>query len=76
MKEVREPPRGSPPLCYGGSERGAPDGVAETRDPYRIWVSEIMLQQTRVETVAPYYDRFLLKFPMCVPLPRRRSTTS
>ncbi|MGZ9197278.1 MAG: A/G-specific adenine glycosylase, partial [Candidatus Deferrimicrobiaceae bacterium] len=35
----------------------------ETRDPYRIWVSEIMLQQTRVETVAPYYDRFLLKFP-------------
>ena len=35
----------------------------ETRDPYRIWVSEVMLQQTRVETVAPYYDRFLLKFP-------------
>ena len=35
----------------------------ETRDPYRIWVSEIMLQQTRVATVAPYYERFLLKFP-------------
>jgi A/G-specific adenine glycosylase len=35
----------------------------ETRDPYRIWVSEVMLQQTRVETVAPYYDRFLQKFP-------------
>jgi A/G-specific adenine glycosylase len=35
----------------------------ETRDPYRIWVSEIMLQQTRVETVAPYYDRFLLEYP-------------
>ena len=35
----------------------------ETRDPYRIWVSEIMLQQTRVETVAPYYERFLSKFP-------------
>ena len=35
----------------------------ETRDPYRIWVSEIMLQQTRVDTVAPYYERFLLKFP-------------
>ncbi len=33
----------------------------DTRDPYRIWVSEIMLQQTRVGTVAPYYDRFLLK---------------
>lgn len=35
----------------------------ETRDSYRIWVSEIMLQQTRVETVAPYYERFLRKFP-------------
>jgi A/G-specific adenine glycosylase len=35
----------------------------ETRDPYRIWVSEIMLQQTRVETVAPFYERFLRKFP-------------
>jgi A/G-specific adenine glycosylase len=35
----------------------------ETRDPYHIWVSEIMLQQTRVETVAPYHDRFLRKFP-------------
>ena len=29
------------------------------RDPYRVWVSEIMLQQTRVETVLPYYERFL-----------------
>jgi len=35
----------------------------ETRDPYRIWVSEVMLQQTRVETVVPYYDRFLRTFP-------------
>ena len=35
----------------------------ETRDPYRILVSEIMLQQTRVETVGPYYERFLSKFP-------------
>lgn len=35
----------------------------ETRDPYRIWVSEIMLQQTRVETAAPYYRRFLDAFP-------------
>lgn len=32
-------------------------------DPYRIWVSEIMLQQTRVETVIPYYQRFLQRFP-------------
>jgi A/G-specific adenine glycosylase len=34
-----------------------------TRDPYSIWVSEIMLQQTRVETVIPYYTRFLSRFP-------------
>ena len=34
-----------------------------TRDPYCIWVSEIMLQQTRVETVIPYYERFLTRFP-------------
>ena len=35
----------------------------ETRDPYRIWVSEIMLQQTRVETVKEYYARFMAAFP-------------
>lgn len=34
-----------------------------TRDPYAIWVSEIMLQQTRVETVIPYFERFLARFP-------------
>lgn len=34
-----------------------------TRDPYRIWISEIMLQQTRVEAVLPYYRRFLRAFP-------------
>lgn len=34
-----------------------------TRDPYAIWVSEVMLQQTRVETVVPYYARFLARFP-------------
>jgi len=34
-----------------------------TRDPYRIWVSEIMLQQTTVRAVVPYYRRFLRRFP-------------
>jgi A/G-specific adenine glycosylase len=34
-----------------------------TKDPYRIWVSEIMLQQTRVAAVIPYYERFLVRFP-------------
>ncbi len=33
------------------------------RDPYAVWLSEIMLQQTRVETVIPYYERFLARFP-------------
>ena len=35
----------------------------ETPDPYRVWLSEIMLQQTTVKTVAPYYARFLARFP-------------
>lgn len=39
-----------------------------TSDPYRIWVSEIMLQQTRVEAVIPYYERFLDRFPDVVTL--------
>lgn len=34
-----------------------------TRDPYAIWISEIMLQQTQVATVVPYYLRFLHRFP-------------
>lgn len=34
-----------------------------SRDPYHIWTSEVMLQQTRVDTVIPYYHRFLDKFP-------------
>ena len=35
----------------------------ETADPYRIWLSEIMLQQTTVTAVAPYYENFLSRFP-------------
>ncbi len=35
----------------------------QVRDPYRVWVSEIMLQQTRVETVTPYYMRWMRQFP-------------
>jgi A/G-specific adenine glycosylase len=34
-----------------------------TRDPYRVWLSEVMLQQTQVATVVPYYQRFLSKYP-------------
>lgn len=35
----------------------------ETRDPYAVWVSEIMCQQTRVDTVIPYYLKFMKRFP-------------
>lgn len=35
----------------------------KNKDPYRIWISEIMCQQTRVEAVLPYYERFLKNFP-------------
>src|ERR1700728_3030569 len=34
-----------------------------TSDPYAVWISEIMLQQTRVAAVIPYYERFLARFP-------------
>ena len=40
--------------------RAPPGGTA---DPYRVWLSEIMLQQTTVATVPPYYERFLARFP-------------
>ena len=42
------------------------------RDPYRIWVAEIMLQQTRINVVEPYYDRFLKIFPSVDALARAR----
>jgi A/G-specific adenine glycosylase len=44
----------------------------ETRDPYRIWISEVMLQQTRVTTVIPYYRRFLEIFPDVVTLAKAK----
>ena len=40
-----------------------PPGSSETPDPYRIWLSEIMLQQTTVKAVAPYFERFTKKWP-------------
>ena len=46
---------------YAASKRDLP--WRRTRDPYAIWLSEVMLQQTRVETVVPYYARFLRAYP-------------
>jgi A/G-specific adenine glycosylase len=46
---------------YRGGHRDLP--WRRTRDPYAIWISEIMLQQTRVQTALPYYERFRARFP-------------
>jgi A/G-specific adenine glycosylase len=46
---------------YGRAARDLP--WRRTRDPYAIWVSEVMLQQTQVAKVVPYYTRFLKRFP-------------
>jgi A/G-specific adenine glycosylase len=46
---------------YAAGHRDLP--WRRTSDPYRIWVSEIMLQQTRAQAVIPYYERFLDRFP-------------
>lgn len=46
---------------YQGNKRDLP--WRENRDAYRIWISEIMLQQTRVEAVKPYFARFMEHFP-------------
>jgi len=45
----------------------------KTKDPYRIWLSEIMLQQTRVAAVVPYYSKFLARFPNLPALARART---
>jgi A/G-specific adenine glycosylase len=46
---------------FGRRKRDLP--WRRTSDPYRIWISEIMLQQTRVAAVIPYYERFVRRFP-------------
>jgi A/G-specific adenine glycosylase len=49
------------PAWYAQRARDLP--WRRSRDPYRIWLSEVMLQQTQVETVKPYFERFLTAFP-------------
>ncbi|MEZ0371534.1 MAG: A/G-specific adenine glycosylase [Candidatus Sericytochromatia bacterium] len=46
---------------FAGAAREMP--WRESKDPYRIWISEIMLQQTQVNTVRPYFQRFIAAFP-------------
>jgi len=54
-------PRAALLAWFDGAKRDLP--WRRTRDPYAIWVSEVMLQQTRAETVIPYWERFLRDFP-------------
>jgi len=58
---------------YAAAARDLP--WRRTRDPYAIWVSEIMLQQTRVPTVIPYHEQFLKRFPTIGRLARARLDT-
>ena len=51
-------------------KRARPLPWRETKDPYRIWVSEVMLQQTQVKTVESYYRRFIGRFPSVEDLAR------
>ena len=46
---------------YGDNKRDLP--IRLTKDPYKIWISEIMLQQTQMKTAIPYYTRWIDKFP-------------
>ncbi len=55
---------------FGAHQRDLP--WRASRDPYRIWVAEVMLQQTRIAAVLPYYHRFLKTFPTVESLARAR----
>jgi A/G-specific adenine glycosylase len=58
---------------YDANKRDLP--WRRDREPYRVWVSEIMLQQTRVAAVLSYYERFLERFPDVHSLARAREST-
>jgi A/G-specific adenine glycosylase len=73
MPSIRPDPSPSPPrpdagallAWYDRHRRDLPWRAPPGRraDPYRVWLSEIMLQQTTVATVGPYFDRFVARFP-------------
>ena len=57
-------PRQIPPRLLAWFQKNKrPLPWRKTHDPYKIWVSEIMLQQTQVNTVRPYYQRWMKNFP-------------
>ena len=59
-------------VWYRANRRDLP--WRRSRDPYRIWLAEIMLQQTRIAAVLPYYERFLARFPSITELARARES--
>lgn len=64
--EVRTAFRKALPAWFDGARRPMPwrePGPGGNRDPYRVWVAEVMLQQTRVDTATPYFRRFVERFP-------------
>lgn len=65
MAEKQQPVRWLPLLLawFRSHRRDLPWRCETPRDPYKVWVSEIMLQQTKVETVKPYYEHWLERFP-------------
>lgn len=71
-REVPEPGKVAQPLLrwYARARRDLP--WRGSRDPYRVWISEIMLQQTQVERVREYFSRFLDRFPDVRSLARSR----
>ncbi len=62
-RELRRLKRAVPALHAWYREQARELPWRQTRDPYAIWVSEVMLQQTQVQTVIPYYRAFLAAFP-------------
>jgi A/G-specific adenine glycosylase len=60
------------PLINWFNESRRPLPWRETYDPYHVWVSEVMLQQTQVETALPYFERFIRDFPSVDHLARAR----
>ena len=50
-------------LIYWYNNNKRPLPFRSTKDPYKIWISEIMLQQTQMKTVIPFYERWVNKLP-------------
>jgi A/G-specific adenine glycosylase len=67
-----KPERLVPSLLHWFTQNARDLPWRRTRDPYAIWVSEIMLQQTQVKTVIPYWERWLRELPTLAALARAR----